>query len=374
MTSVNARAISAAALDDAGRHAELDQGGMHDAIASFPSHLRESISFASRIDWTTAKPTTPAGICLCGMGGSAIGGDLARLYWAIQSPIPFVVHRGYRLPAHINDHWFVIASSYSGNTEETLASVAEARARGCRRILTISSGGSLARQSAEHSWPHILVPAGLMPRAALGYLFGSVLLTLAHWGVSGNDPRKLVAITETELRDAADLLDQRCRLLERSVSVAKNPAKRGALGVAGRVILVWGATGSTDVIAARLKSQLCENGKAMAFASPLPELCHNEIVGLTEWGGAAESAAVIVLTSDDDDPGVAHQRAAVLDQLSARRIPVIHVAAVGNSRLVRMLSLVQFGDFLSYYVAIASGIDPTPIPAIDKLKQALARS
>jgi len=374
VTNVSLRAIGAAALDDAGRHAELDPGGMHDAIAAFPSHLRDSISFASRIDWTTAKPTTPAGICLCGMGGSAIGGDLARLYWATESPIPFVVHRGYRLPAHINDHWFVIASSYSGNTEETLASVAEARSRGCRRILTISSGGSLARQSVENSWPHILVPDGLMPRAALGYLFGSVLLTLAHWGVSGNDPRKLVAITETALRDAAGLLDQRCRLLERSVSLAKNPAKRGALDVAGRVILVWGSTGSTDVVAARLKSQLCENGKAMAFASPLPELCHNEIVGLTEWDNAAASAAVVILTSDEDDPGVARQREAVREQLSARQIPVVPVAAEGNSKLARMLSLVQFGDFLSYYIAIASGIDPTPIPAIDELKQALARS
>jgi len=373
VTNATARPLSAAALDDAGRYAELDPGSMHDAIASFPSHLRESISFASRTDWTTAKPTTPAGICLCGMGGSAIGGDLARLYWSTESPIPFVVHRGYRLPAHINDHWFVIASSYSGNTEETLASVAEARSRGCRRILTISAGGTLERQSVENSWPHILVPSGLMPRAALGYLFGSVLLTLAHWGVSGNDPRRLVAITETALRDTAGFLDQRCRLLERAVSAATNPAKRAALDLAGRVILVWGATGSTDVIAARVKSQLCENGKAMAFASSLPELCHNEIVGLTEWGHAADSAAVVLLTSPEDDPGVVRQRDAVSSQLAAKRIPVVHVAAEGNSRLARMLSLVQFGDFLSYYVAIASGADPTPIPAIDELKQALAR-
>lgn len=359
-------------LDDLDRHRALDAGGMHDAIAGLAAQLHESITLAARIDWRTTKPTTPAGICLCGMGGSAIGGDLARACWEHESPIPFAVVRGYMLPAHINDHWFIIATSYSGNTEETLAAAKAAQSRGCRRILAITSGGQLADLARDYGWMRISLPAGLMPRAALGYLFGATMMTLAHWGVAGNNPSDLSRQTEESLRATAALLEGRALRLSRTVPLDQNPAKRIARTIAKRTIVVWGVTGSTDVAAVRVKSQLCENGKALTFANAIPEVSHNEIVGLTQGPSAARDTAVIVLESADDPVPAVRQRNALVHQLQEWRIPVVGMEAAGHTRIQRNLSLVQLGDFVSYYVAILNDVDPTPIPAIEQLKAALA--
>ena len=170
---------AAARLDDLSQHKRLDPGGMHDAIASLPSQLREAPRLADQVDWLSYKPTTPAGVCLCGMGGSAIGGDLARSYWDYESPVAFIVVRNDHLPKHINRFWLVIASSYSGNTEETLSAVGEAKERGCQ-ILAITTGGRLGELAKQEGWPLIVLPAGLSPRAALGYSFGPVMLALAR--------------------------------------------------------------------------------------------------------------------------------------------------------------------------------------------------
>ena len=137
------------ALDDPPRYARYDPKNMYEAIISFPTHLREGVRLAQTVDWRGFKPTTPAGICFCGMGGSAIGGDLARTYWENVSPIPMIVVRNYSLPAYVNSHWFVIASSYSGNTAETLAAVREAARRRCTRILAISAGGDDGKVSMK---------------------------------------------------------------------------------------------------------------------------------------------------------------------------------------------------------------------------------
>ncbi|HUU45893.1 MAG TPA: bifunctional phosphoglucose/phosphomannose isomerase [Acidobacteriota bacterium] len=358
--SRHAENTPAAVLDDPKRYESLDPAMMHAAVVSFPAQLRQAPDLAGQVSWTAYKPTTPAGICLCGMGGSAIGGDLVRAYWEYESPVPFVIVRNDRLPAMINRFWLVIASSYSGNTVETLTATGEAQQRGCR-VLAITTGGLLKETAKRHEWPLITLPSeGLAPRAALGYSFGPVMLALAHWGI--------VSDQSDQLRAAADFLEGRQAIFQRAIPLDDNPAKSHAAALAGRAVCVYGATGTTDVIAYRIKCQLCENAKMPAFAASLPELNHNEIVGMDAATAMGLPAAVITLATADDDAIATRRREWIEQRLASKGIPVVTLTAAGENRLERMLSLVQIGDFISYYLAILNGVDPTPIPAINDLK------
>jgi glucose/mannose-6-phosphate isomerase len=350
------------ALDDLAVHKRLDTGGMLSAIDAFPDQLRQAPSLAEQVDWLSYKPTTPAGVCVCGMGGSAIGGDLVRSYWESESPVPMVVVRSDHLPEYINRFWMVIASSYSGGTQETLSAVEDARLRGCN-ILGLTSGGRLSGLARDHGWPLITVPGGLMPRAALGYSFGPVLFALMRWGI--------VPDRAGQLLDAVQqLVESRNHLGLASHSEA-NPAKRAAAALAGRSLCVYGTSGFTDVVALRLKCQFAENSKAVAFANSLPELNHNEIVGM-DASADPERYAVVIVRTGDEGPAAQKRLDWVINRLSKRGIPVVMIVASGDTRMSRMLSLVQFGDYMSYYLAIATDQDPTPIPAIVALKSELS--
>lgn len=354
--------IPTASLDDLTNHKRLDRSGMLPAIDAFPDQLRQAPTLAEQVDWLSYKPTTPAGVCVCGMGGSAIGGDLVRSYWESESPVPMVVIRSDRLPEYINRFWMVIASSYSGGTQETLSAVEDARRRGSN-ILALTSGGRLSELARTCGWPSITVPDGLMPRAALGFSFGPVMFALMRWGI--------VPDRASQLAEAVRQLSESRSHLGLSVSTDSNPAKRAAAALAGRYICVYGTSGSTDVIALRLKCQFAENSKAVAFANNLPELNHNEIVGMDANANPDQFAAVIVRSGDE--VADAQKRIEwVTNRLSKRGIPVVMISAVGDTRLSRMLSLVQLGDYISYHLAIATDQDPTPIPAIAALKSEIS--
>ncbi len=348
-------------LDDESLHERLDGGQMLAAINALPDQILRAEDLVSQVDWLSYKPTTPAGVCVCGMGGSAIGGDLVRSYWEPESPVPMVVVRSDRLPEYINRFWMVIASSYSGSTMETLAAVADARQRGSN-IIALTSGGRLAELAANMKWPLVAVPGGLMPRAALGYSFGPVMMALIRWGI--------VSDRWGDLKSAAQNLKRESGFVSASTPVESNAAKQAALALARRIICVYGTTGYSDVIALRFKCQFAENSKAVAFANALPELNHNEIVGIDASADPERLAVVLLRTGDESE--VARKRLDwVAHRVASRGIPVVSVTTTGDDRLNRMLSLVHFGDFLSYYVAIANGQDPTPIPAIEALKREL---
>lgn len=351
-------ANGAGLLDDPATSRRLDPNGMLAAIDSFPDQLRMAPTLAEQVDWLSYKPTTPAGVCVCGMGGSAIGGDLVRSYWEYESPVPMVVVRSDRLPEYINRFWMVIASSYSGGTQETLSAVEEARCRGSN-ILVLTSGGILRELARSTSWPLITVPGGLMPRAAMGYSFGPVMMALIRWGI--------VPDRTSELSGVANALEASRGLYKTNVSTDANPAKSAAATLAGRTICVYGTTGFTDVIALRFKCQFAENSKAVAFANSLPELNHNEIVGVDASADPKQLAVVLLRTGEESE--VASKRMDwVAARVGKRGIPVVSITAIGENRMERMMSLVQVGDYVSYYLAIANGQDPTPIRAIEALK------
>jgi glucose/mannose-6-phosphate isomerase len=347
------------ALDRASIDA-LDSGHMLGDVLAMPAQLGDALW---RVESAGIEPIeTAGGLIVAGMGGSAIGGALARAALADQASRPILAATGYGLPSWITPDTTVLCASYSGNTEETLACYEAAGALGARRIV-VTSGGKLAEQARGDSVPVIPIPGGFEPRAAIAYLLVSALEVAA---LCGAGPRLAaeIDVTASHLEgltaqwgpDAGD--DAEPKLLARRLH--------------GSVPVLAGA-GLTTAIAYRWKTQINENAGMPAFAGEIPELDHNEIAGWMGTGSLGPFSAVFL---DDDD---SHPRLRRRIQLTESFIaPHAHFTGVvcsrGESALERVCSLVLFGDLLSCYLAALNGVDPTAAPPLDELKQQLAAS
>jgi glucose/mannose-6-phosphate isomerase len=343
---------------------ERDPQDMHVAIARLGDQVSEGWAAA----WTAAAgvadlrpPGGWDGIAVCGMGGSAIGADVIRVALP-DVKVPFEAARCYEPPPWVTARTLLVAVSYSGGTEETLACVSAACATGARPVC-IASGGSLAAQAAERGWLRVPLPVGLQPRAAVGYLTTAIAAVLARAGMAPH--------MDEQVEEAAALLRELAAELSPAVPEPYNIAKVLARRLLGRMAVVYGY-GVTAPSARRWKTQLNENAKMPAVFSELPELDHNEIVG---WGGDPELLQRLHVVALDDPLGDERVRRRVTPTLSHAReraagVDVIH--ARGTSPLARCLSAAYVGDWVSLYVALLSGIDPTPVAAIERLKQTLA--
>jgi glucose/mannose-6-phosphate isomerase len=346
-------------LDDLGALHAGDPGGMLATISALPDDCRAGYQKGLAVrDLPSVDDVTS--IAFCGMGGSAVAGDVVRALYRARLGVPLDVHRSPSLPAYCGPRTLVIASSYSGTTAETLACFREAVARGCR-IIAISSGGRLASEAAEGGYAVVPVPPGSMPRAALGHLALGAVGALQAVGLI---PRAAEEVEET----AAELAALVARLgpeLPRS----SNDAKELAWQIGDRVPVVWGADGIGAVAAARWKTQFNENAKIPAWSSSLPELDHNEVVGWTQPAG--DRFVVIALRHEDEHPDVAARFSLSLQLAREAGAVTAEEWAAGRSGLARLFSLILMGDFVSVYAGLLRGVDPTPVRAIDRLKAAL---
>lgn len=340
----------------------LDPGDMRGAVRAFPDHLAEGWRRGAAADAFEIDPTALDGIVLCGMGGSAIGGDLVRGIVEPTAPLPFVVNRGYALPGWVGQRTLVIASSYSGGTEETLAAFAEAKARGARR-LAITSGGTLQGIAEADGLDHVVIPGGLQPRAALGYSLGVVLRLAQTLGLA-------------PLSDAAfatALLSARQRATRHDEDDASNPAQALAAAFDGALPVIYTGVGLLESVGLRWRTQIHENAKHPAVGNVLPELDHNEIMGFEAGPEALLSRMrVVALTDEDDHPQVGKRFAATRALVEPRIGGWLEIASGGDSRLDRALGLVQLGDAASFWLAMRKGVDPTPVETIQSLKKQLA--
>ncbi len=324
---------------------------MLDDILAIPDHLRDALW---RIESARLEPGEAAGVLVCGMGGSAIGGDLAAAALGDRLTRPLLTVRGYELPSWATPEWTVLASSYSGDTEETLACFAAAEALGARRIV-VSTGGALVDAARAAGVPVVGLPGILQPRAAVAYMFAAAAEVAA---LAGAGPR-----LHTEIDVAAGFLEDRSdELRARAAEVA---ARLGEVPP-----VVYGAD-LTAPAARRWKTQVNENAKLPAFFAELPEADHNEICG---WDGAVAAGLSAVLLEDSDQ----HPRERRRFELTAEAIAscgaeVVRVETVGETRVERLLWAVMLGDLVSVELAEARGVDPTPVEAIDRLKAALGR-
>lgn len=346
-------------LDDRKEIARLDPGGMLDLVRRLGTMTAEGWEAASDLALT---PVSPRAVIVSGMGGSGIGGDLLRALLAPTAATPVVVVKDYRLPAFVGRDTLVFACSYSGNTEETLAAYQEAHAAGAT-VVAVTSGGALAGFAVADGHPVVRVPPGLPPRAALPHILMPVLRVTSRLGVGG--------VTEAEVREAAALLGELVVRWGPEAPSGENPAKALAVALEGAVPVVYASSSQFEPVAHRWKTQINENSKIFACWNAFPELNHNETVG---WEGVRGGHPRLhaVLLRDRDEGARNALRVEITRELLARRAGgITEVWSQGNGLLTRLLSLVLFGDLVSVYLALLTGVDPTPVEIITEIKRRL---
>ncbi|MGD0337491.1 MAG: bifunctional phosphoglucose/phosphomannose isomerase [Bacteroidota bacterium] len=301
-------------------------------------------------------------IVLTGLGGSAIGGDLLRSYLSGEIAVPIIVNRFYSLPEFVDSSTLVIISSYSGNTEETISAYKDA-IRKKAAILCITTGGVVAAMAKKYRHPRISIPAGLQPRAALGYSFFPLLATLFRNGYIKNK-EKDIKETIALLHDLAEKYS--------STDTAANDTLSLAERVHGKLPIIYSSTEKFDSVNLRWRSQICENAKQLAYGNVFPELNHNELVGWKVLRDLMKQFELVVLRDKDDHKRVAARMDITQQLLREYAGNVTEVHSQGKSLLARMFSLIHFGDWVSYWLAILNHEDPAPVKAIDFLKSKLA--
>jgi glucose/mannose-6-phosphate isomerase len=344
------------APDRAAIEAADPQGMLGDVLAQ-PLQLGDALWRAQSA--SIPRRDRPGGLVVCGMGGSAIGGDLATAALGDRATRPITTVRNYGLESWAGPDSLVLCASYSGNTEETLACFDAAGAAGAGRV-ALTTGGKLAEAAREEGVPVIGVPAGMQPRAAVLYMTIGALECAALCGAAPG--------LHSEIDTATALLE---RLAGEWGPDAGDDAEPKAIARAlqGSVPVVHGA-GPTAAVARRWRTQLNENAKAAAFATELPEANHNEICGW-ERGRRTAPLSAVLLEDADQHPRLHKRLELTAAQVERAGAPAIRVEAHGDSRLERVLSLVLLGDLMSVYLAVLEGVDPTPVEAIDRFKAAL---
>jgi len=337
---------------------KVDSTGQLADVLAVAEHLRDAVwrvESAIMQDWDT-----PAGLVVAGMGGSAIGGALARAALGDHASRPIFVTRAYGIPTWTTPDTMVLCASYSGETEETLACYESAGALGAKRTV-VTTGGRLAEMARADGVPVIPLPAGFQPRAAVAYMTVAALEVAALCGVG---PR-LTPEIDVAASHAEELV------AEWGPDAPEDSlAKVVARGLHGTIPVIAGA-GLTAPIAYRWKTQINENAKLPAFFGELPELDHNELAG---WEGASESGRFSAVFLDDSDahPRVKQRMVLTEQMIKANAAASFRLETRGQTAIDRVVSLVLLGDLVSIYMAALRGVDPGPVTALDELKSALA--
>ncbi len=301
-------------------------------------------------------------VVFAGMGGSAIGADLLVAFASRSSPVPISVQRNYYLPAWARGkETLVVASSHSGNTEETLAAFDQARNNDCR-ILALCAGGKLAEKARQADVPLWTFEHHGQPRAAVGYSFGLLLALVKRL--------RLLPDPAIELSTATAAMRKQQASLHAVVPVAKNQAKRLAGQLMGRWVMVFGSD-ILEPVARRWKTQINEVAKAWAQFEVLPEADHNALAGLAQPEGSLPSSMVLFLRAPSCHPRNLQRAELTRQAYMLEGLNTDIIDAFGETPLAHMWTALHFGDYMAYYLAMLYEIDPTPIPALEGFKKQL---
>jgi len=350
-------------LDESPLYKQLDSSGMLQHLHRFPEQCRRAWDNSAGLR-LPPEYASISKVVISGMGGSAIGGEFIRRLAVLDNSVPVAVHRDYGLPPFVDRNTLLIFSSYSGNTEETLSCFTESLNTEAKR-LAITTGGKLKELAQEEGFPVLGIDYASPPRAAFPHSFVSLLGVFNALG--------LIRDKTADFQEALQVLESIARETAEGVPLASNPAKQLAVELHGRLAVVYGAGLLTEV-AQRWKAQFNENSKAWAFHEVLPELNHNAVVGYQFPAEVAARATVVLLHSP-----LLHQRVSVRYRLTQEILDqqaVKHrmVEAKGRSALAQMLGTVLLGDYVSFYLAMLNGVDPTAVAQIDYLKSRLSQS
>lgn len=302
----------------------------------------------------------PKNIVYSGMGGSALAAQLAMTWPGFN--LPFEVSKNYELPNYVNENTLVILSSYSGNTEETLASMEDAEDRKAK-IYIIGNGGEIIERAKSKNYPFVLVPESNQPRYSVFYQLMCILAVLKALNMVDKEKVK------DELSKAKEMLKIEADKLIATVPTENNIAKQLATEVSGKSVVIYSGPKMFPA-AYKWKISFNENAKQVAWYNTLPEFNHNEFIGWTEQP-VIKPYCVIDLRSSLDNPRI-QKRFEITDRLLSGKRPKSNtVNLVGDSHLEQMLYAVMLGDFTSIYAAILTGVNPVAVDLIEKLKEEL---
>ena len=333
---------------------------MFKSIFDFPDQIEKAVEIGKNIVLRKTYSKVNK-IVLAGMGGSAIGGDLLSLVLKNYVSVPFFVSRNYNLPNWVDENSLVICSSYSGNTEETLSSFNDARSKNAT-IIGITTGGILSTWLKEYDYDEITIMGELQPRAAIGFSMIPMMFLIMQILKIDLDLESILKKTRNELLEYRNLY---------SKMVSHNPVYSLAKKIYKKYVIIYGETGVTDKLAIRLKGQLCENSKMLAFVNEIPEMNHNEIVG---WENNPHLFAhLVILWLVDSSGHVRNLKRVKITKSILDKFPVeqytIHLK--GKSSIDQIFHSIHYGDWLSYWCALLHQTDPTPVDKINFLKKAL---
>ena len=378
-------------LDDLNRFKQLDPDNMLAHIDGLPDQIEAAWALGQTLPLPDLSGVTQ--IALCGMGGSAIGGSLLAALITNECRLPFVVCRDYDLPAWaVGPHTLVIGASYSGGTEETLSAFKQAIERKTK-LIAITTGGQIAELCRSAGGAVWTFEYKSQPRAVVGYSLALPLALLARAGfiVDKHAPSTRfaselaltrsvskgqalsVAEGSADVADAVKAMRQQQNSLRAESPVASNAAKRMAGQIMDRYPLIFGS-GIMAPVARRWKGQISENAKAWAQFEDLPEMNHNSVVGTANPESLISKYMVLFLESDFDHPRnkIRSETTRMLFMTAGFNTDVIK--GIGATPLAQMLTALHYGDYVSYFLAMAYGVDPTPIGPIEALKRRLAEA
>ncbi len=326
---------------------------MQKLVEGFPAQLEEAMRIGKSARLTV--PSQPIrNVLIAGLGGSGIGGTIVSELAFGRCPVPVSVTKGYFIPEFVDSHTLAIISSYSGNTEETLACMELARKRNAH-IVCITSGGKLEELARQHGLDHIIIPGGFPPRSCLGYSLVQLICIFEKLGLLPSS-----AIAEVEAGTS---------LLKQEQASIRAEANKLASNLHGRMPVIY-CTDRNEGIAIRFRQQLNENAKVLCWHHVIPEMNHNELVG---WAGGNDKIAV-VLFRDPAEYERNDYRIAINKEIITRYTPhFTEVYAKGNSHIEKAIYLIHLGDWASVYLADLRGVDAVEVNVINFLKGELSK-
>ena len=320
----------------------IDKSNYLKVLEEFPLQCKKALELPKGM----TVSSDISNIVVCGMGGSAIGGDLLKAY--LSKTIPVIVNRDYGLPKFVDSSSLVFLVSYSGNTEETLSCLKEAESKGAK-LIAITSGGELSEQCKKI----IKIPSGMQPRAALGYLFFPMMGLLHNSGI--------IEVRNEELNEMLAALKDTAYYKEHGEALSKK--------IRDKIPLIYSSQ-LFEPVAYRFKTQINENSKQPAFHHIFPEMNHNELVG---YKHTSREKFVAILIRDKDDHQRIKKRMDIFKSIVERKVEVAEISTKGSYLLSRMFSTIYLGDFASYYLALYNREDPAPVEVIEYLKRELMK-
>ncbi|MDZ7690410.1 MAG: bifunctional phosphoglucose/phosphomannose isomerase [Balneolaceae bacterium] len=332
---------------------------MWSLLVDFPNQWNQAVKITEDLEITVSLEEVE-NICLVGMGGSAIGTELIQAYTIDSAEVPVQVVKGYDVPKWVGEGTLIIASSFSGNTEETVMALKKARSRGARPI-AITSGGELLLKATRENFDYFRIPGKIRARAALGYNFVILFRIFQQLGFL---PEGEEALHETE-----ELLHQQTQYYSH---FSENEALNLARELSETLPVIYTNNNFMKAVGSRWCSQLEENSKTLAYRNEFPEMTHTEIVGWERIAHLTGRLSVMFLTDPEDGYRIQKRMEITQELIKGQADSITILKTRGKSRLAQMFSLVQLADWTSFYLAIVNNVDPSPVPKIDLFKSKLA--